>query len=383
MEFKLNSKKNLLVVIAFAIGLYWGLNHLGAIKSALGRIFGILEPFLLGGCIAFILNVPMKFFERRLKRLFKKKRILLRGISMLLAFVVAFGAIAFVIMTVIPELINTIKAINRGIPQFLNQLDKWVRGLTDTYPDIQNYLNSLEFNWAKISETALNVLQNSAKNFLNSTWGVATSLIGGVTTTFLGIVFALYILAQKEKLGMQIKKVMWAYLPRKQVLKILKVGRLTHRTFSSFIAGQCTEAVVFGLLCYLSMMIFRFPYAVTISVLVGFTTLIPVLGAFLGTALGAILIMVSSPLKAVWFVVMVIVLQQIDGNFIYPRIVGSSVGLPSMWVLAAVTLGGSLMGVVGMLIFVPLASVLYALLRSSVYLRLNRRSITEESIQDT
>mgnify|MGYP005766483157 FL=1 len=383
MEFKLNSKKNLLVVIAFAIGLYWGLNHLGAIKSALGRIFGILEPFLLGGCIAFILNVPMKFFERRLKRLFKKKRILLRGISMLLAFVVAFGAIAFVIMTVIPELINTIKAINRGIPQFLNQLDKWVRGLTDTYPDIQNYLNSLEFNWAKISETALNVLQNSAKNFLNSTWGVATSLIGGVTTTFLGIVFALYILAQKEKLGMQIKKVMWAYLPRKQVLKILKVGRLTHRTFSSFIAGQCTEAVVFGLLCYLSMVIFRFPYAVTISVLVGFTTLIPVLGAFLGTALGAILIMVSSPLKAVWFVVMVIVLQQIDGNFIYPRIVGSSVGLPSMWVLAAVTLGGSLMGVVGMLFFVPLASVLYALLRSSVYVRLKRRSITEESIQET
>ncbi len=383
MEFKLNSKRNLLIVIAFSIGLYWGLNHLGVLKAALGRIFGILEPFLLGGCIAFILNVPMKFFERRLKRLLKKKRILLRGLSMLLAFVVAFGAIAFVIMTVIPELINTIKAINRGIPQFLNQLDKWVRGLSDTYPDIQNYLNSLELNWSKISETALSFLQNSATNFLNSTWGVATSVIGGLTTTFLGIVFALYILAQKEKLGMQVKKMLWAYLPRKQVLRILKVGRLTHRTFSSFIAGQCTEAVVFGLLCYLSMMIFRFPYAVTISVLVGFTTLIPVLGAFLGTALGAILIMVSSPLKAVWFVIMVIVLQQIDGNFIYPRIVGSSVGLPSMWVLAAVTLGGSLMGVVGMLFFVPLASVLYALLRSSVYVRLKRRSITEESIQET
>lgn len=382
MEFKLNSKKNLMMVIAFAICLYWGLNHLGALQGALGRIFGILSPFLLGGAIAFILNVPMKFFERRLKRLLGKKKMLLRILCMLLAFAVAFGVIAFVIMTVIPELINTIKAINRGIPQFLNNLDRWVRDLTDTYPEIQDYITSLELNWSRISETALNFLQSGVTNFLNSTWGVATSVIGGLTTTFLGIVFALYILIQKEKLGMQVKKILWAFLPRKYVLEILKVGRLTHRTFSSFIAGQCTEAVVFGLLCYLGMIIFQFPYAISISVLVGFTTLIPVLGAFLGTALGAILIMVNNPLKAIWFVIMVIILQQIDGNFIYPRIVGSSVGLPGMWVLAAVTVGGSLMGVVGMLAFVPLASVLYALLRSSVYARLKRRSVSEDMIEE-
>lgn len=382
MEFKLNSKKNLLEVIAFAICLYWGLNHLGLLADALNKCLGISMPFLLGGAIAFVLNVPMKFFEGHLQRLIKGKKLLVRFLSILLAFAVAFGVIIFVIMTVIPELINTVKALNQGFPEFLNNVDHWVKGLTRTYPEITDFIASIELNWSKLSETVLNFLQSSVTNVLNSTWGVASSVIGGLTTTFLGLVFAVYILVQKEKLGLQCKKLLWAYLPQKHVLRLLKIGRLTHKTFSGFIAGQCTEAVIFGLLCYLGMLLCRFPYAISVSVLIGFTTLIPVLGAFLGTALGAILIMVSDPIQAVWFVVMIIVLQQVDENLIYPRVVGNSVGLPSMWVMVAVTLGGSIMGVLGMLLFVPLASVLYALLRESVYGRLKRRSIREETVEN-
>lgn len=381
MEFKLNSKKNLVEVIAFAIVLYWGLNHWKLLGDVLGRCMGIMTPFLLGGAIAFVLNVPMKFIEGHIRRLITGKKMLVRFVSMLLAFALAFGIIIFVIMTVIPELINTITALNKGFPAFLDNLDNWVKGLNNTYPEITDYIASIELNWSKLSETVLDVLQSSVTNVLNSTWGVATSVIGGLTTTFLGLVFSMYILAQKEKLGKQLKKILLAYLPQKKVKQIIGVGRLTHRTFSGFIAGQCTEAVIFGLLCYLGMLIFRFPYALSISVLIGFTTLIPVLGAFLGTALGAILIMVTSPIQAVWFVIMIIVLQQIDENLIYPRVVGSSVGLPGLWVMVAVTLGGSLMGVLGMLIFVPLVSVLYALLRGSVYMRLGRRSIDEEAVE--
>ena len=183
--------------------------------------------------------------------------------------------------------------------------------------------------------------------------GVATSVIGGITTTALGLIFSVYILAQKEKLGMQAKKIVYAYLPTKWVNRVLKVFHISNKTFSGFISGQCTEAVVFGCFCYLGMVLFRFPYALSISVLIGFLTLIPIVGAFLGTALGAILIMVTSPLRAVWFVVLIIVLQQIDGNLIYPRIVGNSVGLPGIWVMMAVTVGGSLMGILGMLVLCP------------------------------
>lgn len=381
MEFKLNSKKSLLEVVAFGVVLYWGLNHWKLLGDMLAWCVGVLTPFLLGGAIAFVLNVPMKFVEGHISRLISGKKMLVRFLSMLLAFALAFGVIIFVIMTVIPELINTITALNKGFPAFIDSLDHWVRGLNSTYPEITDYIASIELNWSKLSETALNVLQSSVTNVLNSTWGVATSVIGGLTTTFLGLVFSMYILAQKEKLGKQFKKLLLAYLPKKRVAQITGVGKLTHKTFSGFIAGQCTEAVIFGLLCYLGMLIFRFPYALSVSVLIGFTTLIPVLGAFLGTALGAILILVTNPIQAFWFVVMIIVLQQIDENLIYPRVVGSSVGLPGLWVMVAVTLGGSIMGVLGMLIFVPMVSVLYALLRSSVNIRLGKRSIDEETAE--
>lgn len=381
MEIKIKNRRTLLLIITFAVLLYWGLEHLDTFWNTAGRLLGIAFPFLLGGAIAFVLNVPMKNIERMLEPAFQEKKILLRAASILLSFFLALGIVAFVVMMVIPELVDTLVQLNAGIPEFLEDVNRWMLNMTKNYPEIKDFLTSFELNWTDITQKALEVLQNAAGNVVSSTWGITASVIGGITSTVVGGIFSIYILAEKEKLGMQFRKIIYAYLPEQAVMHILKVGRLANRTFSGFISGQCTEAVVFGLLCYTAMIMFRFPYAACVSVLIGFMTLLPVVGAFLGTALGALLIMVSSPVKALWFIIMIIVLQQIDGNLIYPRIVGNSVGLPSLWVLAAVTVGGSLMGVVGMLIFVPVVSVFYALFRENVYKNLWKKEITQEMLE--
>lgn len=381
MEIKIKNKRTLLLIITFAILLYWGVEHLETILGVAGKLLGILFPFLLGGAIAFVVNVPMKNIERMLEPAFRGKRLLLRAVSIFLSFLMAIGIIAFVVMMVIPEVVDTMTQINAGIPQFLDNVNAWLLDLTKNYPDIKDFLMSFELNWADITKKALDMLQNAAGNVVSSTWGFTTSVIGGITSAAVGFIFSIYVLAEKEKLAMQFRKIIYAYLPEPVVMHILKVGRLASRTFAGFISGQCTEAVVFGLLCYTAMVIFRFPYAACVSVLIGFMTLLPVVGAFLGTALGALLIMVNSPIKALWFIIMIMVLQQIDGNLIYPRIVGNSVGLPSLWVLAAVTVGGSLMGVVGMLVFVPLVSVFYALFRENVYKKLEKKKITQEMLE--
>lgn len=381
MEIKIKNKRSLLIIITCGILFYWGLNHLSVFLGILKQLLGVVSPFLMGGAIAFVLNVPMKNIEKRLLSVFKEKKMLLRAVSILASFLLALGIVVFVVMMVIPALIDTLVQLNAGIPRFLDNVNEWLLTLTKDYPEITDYLMSIELNWTDITQKAMAFLKNSAAGLLRSTWGMASSVIGGITTAAIGLIFSVYILAEKEKLGMQFKKIIYAYLPEHVVAHILKVSRLSAKTFSGFISGQCTEAVAFGLLCYLAMTIFDFPYAVCVSVLIGFMTLLPVVGAFLGTALGAILIMVSSPVKAIWFVVMIIILQQIDGNLIYPRIVGSSVGLPSMWVLVAVTVGGSLMGVFGMLVFVPLVSVLYALFRENVYKNLHKKAITQEKLE--
>ena len=382
MEIKIKNKRTVVLMITFAILLHWGLNHLSMFPGIVSYLVGILFPFLLGGAIAFILNVPVKNIERMIGPAFKEKKMLLRAVSITLSFLLTLGIVAFVVIMVIPELVDTLGQLNKGIPGFLDNTINWLLKVTKNYPEVTKYLMSIELNWSELTHKALVFLQESVGNVVSSTVGMATSVIGGLTSLMLGFIFSIYILAEKEKLGMQSRKVIYAYLPKHTVTYILKIGRLSNRTFSGFISGLWTEAAAFGLLCYIAMIIFGFPYAPCVSVLIGFMTLLPVVGAFLGTALGALLIMVSSPLKALWFVVLIIVLQQIDENLIYPRIVGNSVGLPSLWVLAAVTIGGSLMGVLGMLIFVPLVSVLYALFRENVYKNLRKKEITDEMLKE-
>ena len=334
-------------------------------------LLGILRPFIYGAAIAFVLNIPMKAIEKGLFSKAKNPKVdkIKRPVSIFLAFAAVVLVIVFVTVTVVPQVTKTMIELGNKIPQFLVDAQIWLEELFASQPQLIALLEEFDpaqMNWDSIVNTVIDFLKNGLGNVVSSTVTVASTIIGGVVNIFVALVFSFYILAQKEKLGDQFKRMLHAYFPQRAYDKVLEVASLAGRNFSSFITGQCTEAVILGTMFVDTMALFGFPYAVMVGVLIAFTALIPIVGAFIGCFVGAFLIMVDDPVKAIWFLVLFIVLQQIEGNLIYPHVVGNSVGLPSIWVLAAVTIGGSLMGVVGMLIFIPILSTVYALLREDV-----------------
>ena len=350
-------------------------------------LLNILTPFILGGAIAFVLNVPMNFVQRHL---FKEERIrnrkvsqkLARPVSMVLVLIAVFGIVAIVMFILIPQLGETFANLGRSIQAFIPQLQEWAARLFNDNKEIMDTVNNLEFDWNKIMDTGINFFKSGAGSVVDSTITAAKSIVSGLTTFFIAFVFAIYILLQKEKLGVQAKKVLFAFVRRGRAEATVEVLSLTYNTFSSFLTGQCVEAVILGSMFAVSMTILKLPYALLIGMLIAFTALIPIFGAFIGCGVGAFLIFMVDPMKALIFVVLFLVLQQIEGNLIYPHVVGNSVGLPSIWVLAAVSIGGSLMGVVGMLIFIPIVSVVYALFREIVYLKLKKNQIDPKELEN-
>ncbi len=340
----------------------------------------VIFPFALGGAIAFILNVPMHFVE---EKLFKKiglsdKKVgkkISRPLAFILTVLFVVGLIAIVVFVVVPELGNTIVNIGKTLQEFVPQVQEWAIQFFGDNPELVAQIQSLEFEWDQILGDVVNFLKNGAGSVIGTTFEAAKSIVSAVSTFFIAFVFSCYILLQKEKLNIQVRKLMYAFLPRDWTEIFIALGSVTYKTFSSFLTGQCLEAVILGCMFFLTMTILRMPYALLIAVLIAFTALIPIFGAFIGCAVGTLLIFMVNPLQAVAFVVMFLVLQQIEGNFIYPYVVGNSVGLPSMWVLVAVSVGASLMGVVGMLVFIPIVSVIYTLLRGIVNRRLKERKI--------
>lgn len=383
MNLNRETMKKLMLLIAFTILLLVGVQRLDAVFGALGFLWGIGFPFVLGGAIAFILNVPMTALEGWLfpqEKTAKSKlgRKLARPLSLVLAIVLVLGVISLVIFVVVPELGATVVSLGATVEAFLPKAQEWLEDIFSYNEQIVAWIDSLEMNWEKIMETAWNFFRSGAGSVLSSTMTVARTIISAVTNFFIGFVFACYVLLQKEKLGEQSRKLLRAVFPKKQVDYILHVCSLSHRTFSSFITGQCMEAVILGAMFFVAMSLLRFPYALLVGVLVAFTALIPIFGAFIGCVVGAFLILMVSPAQALGFIVLFQVLQQIEGNLIYPRVVGNSVGLPAIWVLVAVTVGGNLMGIVGMLIFIPMVSVLYTLLREWMYGRLEKKKLAKK-----
>ena len=374
--------KGLILFTALVIVCLWKYENALAV---LGYVFHIFFPFILGGAIAFVLNVPMNFVERHLfphKRTEKKPVLqkLARPVSMLLVLVSVIGVIVLVMFVLVPQLAETFFSLGQSIQEFIPKVQDWAEEIFHGNREIMSWVNNLEFDWNKIMNTGISFLTNGAGSLLDSTITAAKSIVSGVSRFFIAFVFAIYVLLQKEKLGIQAKKVLFAFVRKGRAEATLEVLSLTYSTFSSFLTGQCVEAIILGSMFVLSMTILRLPYALLIGIVIAFTALIPIFGAFIGCALGAFLIFIVSPVKAMIFIILFLVLQQIEGNLIYPHVVGNSVGLPSIWVLAAVSVGGSLMGVVGMLIFIPVVSVLYALFREIVYLKLKQRKIKPEDI---
>lgn len=345
--------------------------------------FNIIFPFILGAVLAFIINAPMQFFERHLFKNEKMKnkkaaQKIARPASLLISLLAIIAVLMIVIFVVVPELGKTLGSLGKTISDFLPVLQDQINHLFKNENFITQWVDNLDLQ--KIINTAVDFLKNGVGNVLNSTYTIVASVVHGLTTFFISFVFACYIVLQKEKLEIQIRKVFYAFVKEKTVKKILNVCNLAYHTFLNFLTGQCVEAVILGMMFFVAMSIFRFPYALLVGVLIAFTALIPIFGAFIGCAVGAFLLLMVDPIRAVAFLIMFLILQQIEGNFIYPHVVGNSVGLPSIWVLVAVSVGGSLMGVAGMLFFIPATSVVYKLFRDYVYKRLKEKQIDEKTI---
>lgn len=495
MDLNKGNIKKILAIITFAALLFVGLEHFTPVSQFLVKLFGLIFPFLLGGCIAFILNVPMRAIEKtfftpdfgkRVKSFFHelKKKIrpaksrgnsvqtpvspadrrqtgpdetadaaedrpltakrgavpghaetaadagtaaapspdapgdpaavrekaeqgeenqvdkilrhtfshfprraphtrgelildrIKRPCSLVLTLFLVCGVLFAVSFLIIPELGHSFEVIGDNIPGFIDRVNHTINDLMLAYPDIADQIMNIQLDWEQMGKNLLKLVQDSGGDFVTSTLGVATSIVGGVVNFVLGLVFAIYVLLQKENLARQVKQVFYAFLPEKLVKKILYILSLSSATFSRFLSGQCLEAFILGLMFFICMTILKFPYALMISVLIALTALIPIFGAFIGCIVGAFLILIESPVQALWFVVLFLILQQVEGNLIYPHVVGGSIGLPSLWVLVAVTIGGSTMGIAGMLLFIPLCSVLYVLIRAEVFKRLRQKHIS-------
>lgn len=367
MKLDKNTMKKLVFLIAFAITFYMLLANIKSVGNVIGYIFGVAFPIVLGFFIAFVLNVPLKAIE---KHLFKSKNKTIlkikRPVSILLSVIIVIAIVSGVLWLVIPELVKTFQLLVDIFPDFVEKIKDKVVVLYNKYPEIKNLVDVANDNKEEITGTFVDVAKKAAGGILGSTFTFITSFFGGIVNFVLGLIFAVYILSNKEGLKFTFKKILKAWFPDNQTNKLFHICDVANNIFAKFVVGQFTEAIILGTLCMLGMLIFRFPYAGMVGALVGITALIPVVGGFIGAGVGAFMIMMEDPIKAVLFVIYIIILQQIEGNLIYPKVVGSSVGLPAMWVLAAVTIGGGLAGVVGMLVGVPIASTIYYLLRENV-----------------
>ena len=354
-------------LIAAAVCLF--LKNADRIASVFALAFSAAAPLLVGCVIAYVLNILLKRIERfwfpGTKRRFLIK--LRRPVCILLSFLALVLIMTGVVYLVVPELVSSIRLVTDEIPPVIEEIRLWAIAHLE---EIQTYLENADIDWKDMMEKAVNILLTGAGGIFNSVVLVFSKVIGTAARFMIGSIFAVYLLSSKEKLASQGDRIMRAYLPDRVRNTVCYALKTLHEVFTSFIVGQCMEAVIIGTLCALGMTLLRFPYAVMTGAVVGVTALIPVVGAYIGAAVGAFMVFTVNPIQAVGFIIFLVLLQQLEGNLIYPRVVGSSIGLPGMWVLAAVTIGGGVLGVGGMLLGVPLAAAAYRFLGDGVQKRL-------------
>lgn len=379
-EFNKQNIKKILLIITYTILLCFALINFKFVLNVIGYILNLLKPFIFGFCIAFILNIPLSKIENIILKLKnnkknkKKKEIQgvnkpnkkVRAFSIMMSLIIFIGIIFFTLFLVIPEFINTISILKENVPNAFDQAKEWTMNLMDSNPRILEKINEIKPDWNKVDASVTEFVKKAATGLIGFSIEFVVGVFSGLINFFMGIIFAVYMLSQKEKFLSQIKRICVTYISKEKCEKIFKIGSITNDTFKKFFGGQFIEAILLGVMCFIGMTIFKMPYALTISVLIGVTALIPVFGAFFGTGIGAILILAVDPAKAFWFVIYILVIQQIDGNLIYPKVVGDSVGLPAIWVMLAVLVGGNSLGIIGMLVGVPIASVIYKLIKEKV-----------------
>ena len=379
----------ILLIITFAVVLYTAAQNLAAIYGAVATVWNVFGVVITGLAMAFVLNVPLKLFENRVfygmsedRRPYVRK--MRRPVSLVCALVVTLGVIVILIAVILPQLTATVAEVASQLPNYINSVVQWLRDFLSGFGITVDALEDFSVDWDKVfsdlttylKEGSANVSESAASagsSVVSTVTDVGGSVISTVMNTFLGLIVAVYVLAQKERIGRFMKRCIDAFLPHRASSAISRIASMASETFSNFVAGQFTDSCILGVLCYVCMRIFRFPYPEVISVVIGVTSLVPMVGSFIGEVIGALLILIVSPIKALLFIVMVLAIQQVDGAFIYPRIVGKSVGLPGVAVFCAVIVGGNVAGVLGSLLGVPVCALLYALLREAVDARQKRR----------
>ena len=376
--------KNLFFLAGSCILLVWLLLYTEQVSSLLAFIWSLISPFVVGAGIAFVFNVPMRAIERQLEGIRKP------GLRRILAILLTLGALilvlAFVVELLIPQIQATVESLAETIPQFVKRQAANLMTWLGEHPELQEWVmanTELEnIDWTSLLQKAGSFVGDSMSTIVDSTFSAIGSVTGAIVNAVISVVFAIYCLSRKEILARQGRRLLYSLLPEHFTDEVIRIMRLTNSTFSNFISGQCLEACILGCLFAVTMLILKMPYIPLVSVVIAVTALVPVVGAFVGCVLGAFFILVDNPLQAVTFVIMFLILQQLENNLIYPRVVGTSIGLPGMWVLVAVTIGGEIMGVGGMLVMIPLASVLYTLLREFTDKRLAEREIPAEKLMD-
>jgi len=376
--------RNIFFIAGGCVVLAWILLYPEQLSAAASYIWGLIAPFVTGAVIAFVFNVPMRAVEKFLS--FVKKDGLRRTLGILLTLAAMVLVIAFVVELLIPQIDATIESLVATIPVFFKRVMEQVSRLLAENPELAEWvMANTEFasiDWPSLLQKAGAVVGSGVSVIANSAFSAIGNAVGTIVDLAFSIAFSVYCLARKEILARQGRRLIYAFLPEKAGDEALRILRLTNSTFSSFISGQCLEALILGCLFAVAMLILKLPYIPLVSVVIAITALVPVVGAFVGCFLGAFFILVNDPIQAVTFVAMFLVLQSLENNLIYPRVVGTSIGLPGMWVLVAVTIGGELMGVFGMLMLIPLASVLYTLLREITEKRLAKRGVPEAKLMD-
>ncbi len=376
--------RQVILGVAGCILLYWLLHSPERVNAILGGIWKIFAPFGVGAALAFVLNVPMRAIEKCLNGI--KKDSIRRGLGILLTFVAVLVVLTAVVWLVIPQVVDTVESLVAVLPDFFRRVYESAVEFVEEHPDLQKWLaDNTDFetvNWSEWLQRILSWMSSSLTDMVDKVLGAVVSFSTGIFNGVLSLVFGIYCLARKEILARQGRRILYSFLPEKVSDEIIRILRMTNATFSRFLSGQCLEALILGSMFAVTMPIFGMPFMPLISVVIAVTALVPIVGAFVGCVLGAFFILVQNPVLAFWFVVMFLILQQIEGNLIYPRVVGSSIGLPGMWVLVAVAVGGDLMGIGGMLLMIPLASVMYALAREITNNRLAAKGIDPDKLRD-
>lgn len=385
MDLNKKNVRTILLIITFAVAAHWLFQNLGYIPDTIRTVTSFLSPFIIGCAIAYILNLPTRFLENILFRKEWKKgdsvrQRIKRPISMILATILVLGAFIGVMVIVIPQLITALQTLIADLPNAIARAQTWLDKFEFDSPDISNFIDSIGYSIQELSSSLTKWLTQTAGTLINATLEYSVTLIRFLVSFFIGLIFSFYLIMKKEKIGMQANALLYAVVPESRADNVRTFFTRSNRVFSSFLSGQVLEAGILGVLMTVTLIVFDFPYALLIGVLIGITAVIPILGGWIGGVVGAILELTVSPMTMVYYIIVFLVVQQFEGNVIYPRMVGKKVGLPAIWVLVAVTLGASLGGVFGAFISIPVASVIYEYMSDMVARRLKKNRISADKL---